>query len=178
MPIPFLPIIAAVLPYLAGPLANRIATEVAGPEVGATAQRVAEVAVAVAGSDDPSAVVAAMQDPTKLSEFRAGILSHELDVIRAENDDRANARAMHTAARDWVTPTLAFTVTGLFGSAVFFVMAFGLPTEGRDYVAATLGSLGSAWLAVISFYFGTSMGARISSHQIASIAGRGKTPEN
>jgi hypothetical protein len=68
--------------------------------------------------------------------------------------------------RDWATPALAFSITIGFFAALGFAMAFGLPEAGREPLLVLIGSLATAWTAVVGFYFGTSNGARRASDAI------------
>ncbi|MFO0271348.1 MAG: hypothetical protein ACK53W_12540 [Gemmatimonadota bacterium] len=158
--LPILPIIAAVLPHIAGPLAAKVAAEVAGPEVGATAKAVVDAAVAVAGSDDPAAVASAMTDPLKVAAFRTSIVELELEAMRIENADRADARAMHVATRDTVPRDLAYASTAMVFVCALFVMAFGLPEQGREFSVAFLSAIVTAWGTMMAFYFGSSRDAK------------------
>ena len=158
--VPILPIIAAVLPHIAGPLAAKIATDVAGTEAGETAKAVVDAAVAVAGSDDPVAVASAMTDPTKVAAFRAAIVELELEAMRVENADRENARAMHIAVRDTVPRDLAYASTLMVFVCAMFVMGFGLPEQGREFAVAFLSAIVSAWGTMMAFYFGSSRDAK------------------
>lgn len=163
MPLPLLPLLGAVLPYLVPAVAERIAGEPAGE----VARRVVEVAQAVTGQAEPDAVAQALAaDPALAAQLRTRLAEIELDVIRADAADRADARARHATMRDWATPALAFTITLGFFGALGFAMAFGLPEIGREPLLVLIGSLATAWTAVVGFYFGTSNGARRSADAI------------
>ena len=163
MPLPLLPLLGAVLPYIVPAVAERIAGEPAGD----IARKVVEVAQAVTGQTEPDAVAQALAgDPALAAQLRTRLAEIELDVIRADAADRADARARHAAMRDWATPALAFFITLGFFAALGFAMAFGLPEVGREPLLVLIGSLATAWTAVVGFYFGTSNGARRSADAI------------
>jgi len=69
-------------------------------------------------------------------------------------DDRKSARDMQTATKSSIPAILAIGVTiGFFGILV------GLMTDNvtkSDALLLMLGSLGTAWTAIVSFYFGSS----------------------
>jgi hypothetical protein len=77
-----------------------------------------------------------------------------LDFAKLSNDDRKSARDMQTTTRSLVPPILALLVTiGFFGILV------GLMTKTfstSDALMLMLGSLGTAWTGIVSFYFGSS----------------------
>jgi hypothetical protein len=163
MPLPLLPLLGAVLPYIVPAVAERIAGEPAGD----IARKVVEVAQAVTGQTEPDAVAQALAgDPALAAQLRTRLAEIELDVIRADAADRADARARHALMRDWATPALAFFITLGFFAALGFAMAFGLPEVGREPLLVLIGSLATAWTAVVGFYFGTSNGARRSADAI------------
>ena len=163
MPIPLLPLLGAVLPYIVPAVAERIAGEPAGD----IARKVVEVAQVVTGQTEPDAVAQALAgDPALAAQLRTRLAEIELDVIRADAADRADARARHALMRDWATPALAFFITLGFFAALGFAMAFGLPEVGREPLLVLIGSLATAWTAVVGFYFGTSNGARRSADAI------------
>lgn len=163
MPLPLLPLLGAVLPYIVPAVAERIAGEPAGE----VARRVVEVAQAVTGQTEPDAVAQALAaDPALAAQLRTRLAEIELEVIKADAADRADARARHAAMRDWATPALAFSITLGFFAALGFAMAFGLPEVGREPLLVLIGSLATAWTAVVGFYFGTSNGARRSADAI------------
>jgi len=68
--------------------------------------------------------------------------------------DRKSAREMQTTTRSWIPPLLAIIITvGFFG--ILVGMMSGKVTSS-DALMLLLGSLGTAWTGVISFYFGSS----------------------
>jgi hypothetical protein len=69
-------------------------------------------------------------------------------------DDRKSARDLQIATKSWIPGVLAIGVTiGFFGILI------GLMTDNvtkSDALLLMLGSLGTAWTAIVSFYFGSS----------------------
>lgn len=60
--------------------------------------------------------------------------------------------------RYWVQETLAITITvGFFGLLILTILRH--TPENSDIVDILLGSLGTAWISVINFYFGSSHNA-------------------
>jgi hypothetical protein len=127
--------------------------------------------------NDPQSIETALQDPSALDKVRQAEsanavqlqqlavtaaqaqLTHEIELARVNAEDRKDARAMGIATRDWVPKALAVAVTiGFFG--IFVLMAlYPLPASNRDLVNVILGSLGTAWISIIGYYFGTSAGS-------------------
>jgi hypothetical protein len=126
---------------------------------------------------DPAYVEPALNDPGALEKLRQAenanslqlqqlmvtaaqsSLAHETDMARISTSDIANARAMGVANRDWVPKVLAMAVTtGFFG--ILLLMAFQpLPGTNKDLVNVIVGALGTAWISIIGYYFGTSVGS-------------------
>jgi hypothetical protein len=126
---------------------------------------------------DPAFVEPALNDPGALEKIRQAetanslqlqqlmvtaaqsSLAHEADMARIATSDTANARAMGVANRDWVPKVLAMAVTtGFFG--ILLLMAFQpLPGSNKDLVNVIVGALGTAWISIIGYYFGTSVGS-------------------
>jgi hypothetical protein len=128
-------------------------------------------------SNDPESIATALQDPSALDKVRQAEstnavqlqqlavtatqaqLAHEMELVRIAAEDRKDARAMSIATRDWVPKALAIAVTlGFFGILVLMAL-HALPDPNRDLVNVVIGSLGTAWISIIGYYFGTSAGS-------------------
>jgi len=87
-------------------------------------------------------------------ELQAKAQELGLDFEKLAVDDRKSARDMQTATKSSIPAILAIGVTiGFFG------ILFGLMTDNvtkSDALLLMLGSLGTAWTAIVSFYFGSS----------------------
>ena len=77
-----------------------------------------------------------------------------LDFEKLATDDRKSARDMQTTTKSIIPAIMAIGVTiGFFGILI------GLMTDNvtkSDALLLMLGSLGTAWTAIVSFYFGSS----------------------
>ena len=77
-----------------------------------------------------------------------------LDFEQLAVQDRKSARDMQTTTKSFIPPLLALIITlGFFG--ILIGMMTGKVTSS-DALMLLLGSLGTAWTGVISFYFGSS----------------------
>jgi hypothetical protein len=77
-----------------------------------------------------------------------------LDFEQLAVQDRKSARDMQIGTKSWIPPILAIGITiGFFG--IMYGMMAGRVTSS-DALMLLLGSLGTAWTGVISFYFGSS----------------------
>lgn len=103
----------------------------------------------------------------KLKELDNTFAEHmkQLDIQSVEDwekiasEDRASARTMQEQTRSRLPGILAVFVTiGFFG--LLLVIAFHQMPAGSEKIFDVMtGSLGTAWIMVISFYFGSSAGS-------------------
>lgn len=104
------------------------------------------------------AILKQIDDQFALQIKTLGIQSLE-DFEKIAADDRSSARNMEIQTRSWVPATLAIFVTlGFFG--LLGLCAFHAAPAGNDKVLDMMtGSLGTAWIMVITYYFGSSAGS-------------------
>jgi hypothetical protein len=153
-----MPLIEKVAPMIAtavdGPLAGTAVTFLEnslGLEPGAGAQPVASL-LAKATPEQLAALRTAEDNFTvKMRELHISILT--LD------DDRPSARA-RDALKDNTPAILAYVLTvGLFGFIVLMSLV-SIPPSSAQALNLTLGSVGTAWVAMISYYYGSSRGSQ------------------
>ena len=95
------------------------------------------------------------------------------DLMKLESDDRANARQRQIAVKDNIPTILAFAITLGFFITLGLVVVNGIPVDGGEAVLMLLGALTTAWIAVVTYYFGSSSGSKTAQATLAEIA---KTP--
>ncbi|SAL61447.1 hypothetical protein AWB74_03109 [Caballeronia arvi] len=160
-----------------GAKAPLLAGLIGGPVGLGVTTAAAIISHALGTPSDPDVVETALNDPDALDKIgRAesanslqlqqlvvaaaqARLTFEADMARIAAGDRADARAMGIANKDWVPKVLAMCVTvGFFG--ILLLMALrALPEPNRDLVNVVVGALGTAWISIIGYYFGTSAGS-------------------
>jgi len=133
---------------MAGPLGG-MAVEILATKLGVPPEQAQK---ALESGKLTSDQVAAIQQAE--IELKAKAQEMGLDFEKLSNDDRKSARDMQINTHSWIPPVMAIIVTiGFFG--ILFALMSGKVTKG-DEVMIMLGSLGTAWTGIISFYFGSS----------------------
>jgi hypothetical protein len=91
-------------------------------------------------------------------ELKAKALELNLNFEELAVRDRSSARDLQAQTKSIVPPLLAILVTtGFFGILAALMMGYATKS---DELMIMLGSLSSAWIGVISFYFGSSAGSQ------------------
>jgi hypothetical protein len=148
----------------AAPLLGTLLGGPAGAAVGGL------IASALGTASDPAEVQAAMASPdalVKLREIEATnrVRLQELAFANAEAlaktaaADRADARQMQVQLRSWIPGFLAIVITlGFFGILATMLSGIWEPKD-NSALLILLGSLGTAWGAIVNYYFGSSAGS-------------------
>lgn len=91
--------------------------------------------------------------------------------IRADeliHQDRADARAMFESTHTRIPGFLAILVTSGFFGILSFLLVHGVPMNGEPLLIM-LGALGSAWMNVIMYYFGSTASSRDKNQLLANL---------
>lgn len=149
-----------------GTVAPSIATALGGPLAGlavgaigkvfgldnATQEQVAN-AIAGASPDDLFKLKQAEID------FQKRMAELEVDLARLSKDDRDSARNRQIQVKDKTLPFLAISVTLGFFGVLAFMLVREVPISSKDVLNIMLGSLGTAWIQVMAYFFGSSSGS-------------------
>jgi hypothetical protein len=91
-------------------------------------------------------------------ELKKQAQSMNLDFAKLVAEDKKSARDMQIATKSWIPPVMALGVTiGFFG--ILAGLMYG-QIQHAPQIDIMLGSLGTAWTGIISFYFGSSAGSQ------------------
>jgi len=133
---------------LGGPLAG-MAVSAVSRAIGCTPEEVQNV---ISNNKLDATQVAAIQQAEL--ELKKQAQEMNLDFAKLANDDRKSARDMQAITRSYIPPVLAIGVTGGFFGILFGLM-YG-QIQHAPQIDIMLGSLGTAWTGIVSFYFGSS----------------------
>jgi hypothetical protein len=90
-------------------------------------------------------------------EFEKFCKTHNLDVMKVNLENTKDARAMQITTRSIMPAVMSVIITvGFFG-----ILAYMLTDDYKasEPLLVMLGSLGTAWVAVVNFWFGSSHGS-------------------
>jgi hypothetical protein len=168
-------VISTVAPTLAaalgGPLAGLAAGKISAVLTGKTDTPEAALADSIQQSSrDPALLLKLKQADAEFAE-QMKQLGVDLDAI-AERD-RERARAMQTARPSWIPGFLAVSLTVGFFGLVALLALHAVPPPNVNVLVQDAGILGTAWIAMVAYYFGSSMGADRKTEIMANqVAGR------
>ncbi len=80
-------------------------------------------------------------------------------IAKLAGDDRASARAREQVVRDSTPRYMAFLITIGFFSILFYMAFRSVPDPSKDILNIMVGSLGAAFISIISYFFGSSQGS-------------------
>ncbi|CUW39661.1 conserved protein of unknown function [Magnetospirillum sp. XM-1] len=147
-----------------GKVAPTIATMLGGPLAG-TAVSAIESALGLDPSGDKDAALKAVAaaTPEQLLALKAEDNRHaeameklglDRDALAAQDRDSARKREMEV--KDRVPGILAISLTLGFFGLLGWLVAHEPPQGSRDILNIMLGSLGTGWITMLAYYFGSS----------------------
>lgn len=114
------------------------------------------------------------------------ILEHEEKMVQMASDelknyllDVQNAREVNVKIQDsknasWLSKNvlyiLALFITIGFFSLLSYMLLREVPAGNKDVLNILLGSLGTAWITIIGYFFGSSAGSKTNADSIRKIA--------
>lgn len=165
-------IIASVAPtlgtVLGGPLGG-LAGAALSKALGTTDPKAQETAILTA---DPQTLLALKQADNELQEHLKQL---DIDAQKLRFDDTANARNREIQVRDLTPKVLAYGVTLGFFTTLGIMIFHGMPASGSEAFLVMLGSLGTAWAAIMAYYFGSSSGSASKTDALNAIASKATT---
>lgn len=145
-----------------GTLAGAAVSAAIGTPVGD--DKAAETALLSASPEALLALKKAEQD------FQVQMKTLGISEEKLAYDDIANARSREVSVKDCTPAVLALFVTVGFFASLGYMMVVGKPKEGGDVMLTMLGTLGTAWVGIITYYFGSSVGSKTKDDALSAIA--------
>jgi hypothetical protein len=155
------PILGAALP-LPPPIGSMATKFVAEKLLGKPDATEDQIAAVVQNGDHD--VIAKLQQAD--ADFKLKTQQMNIDLAKAQLDygksvlaDVQSARAMQIQTKDWIPKFLAIGVSVMFVGMLVALLFIKLGDKDQPLLIL-LGSLGTAWTAIIGFYFGSSSGSQ------------------
>jgi hypothetical protein len=157
--------LATVAPALAtalgGPLAG-LATQAVGAVFGlGTSPAEEDLAAALQGAKPEDLLALKKAD----QEFTLRMRELDIDLERIAAGDRKSAREREKNVSDRVPGMLAMFLTFGFFSLLGWLVTHEPPAGSRDILNIMLGSLGTGWITMLAYYYGSSSGADAQTRQ-------------
>lgn len=138
---------------LGGPLGGA-AVEAAAKALGMSDATADKVQKALTSGNLTADQIAALQAADLQLKTRMAELG--IDAERLAQEDRINARKMQTSTNSWVPSILACTVTVGFFGILLGLLTGDLKLWESTTLSLLIGSLSTAFSAVLAFYYGAS----------------------
>lgn len=103
----------------------------------------------------------------KLAEidFKKFLEQNKIDLAKMDVENTKSARDMQMNTKSVMPAVMSLTITtGFFGILGYMMTDYFVPS---DPLMVMLGSLGTAWIAVVNFWFGSSHGSQNKDRMLA-----------
>lgn len=164
---PFLSTALTVVGGPAGAMAGKLITGALNISPSSKAE---DIATALAGATPEQIEAIKKSEQDFQLQMKQLEISSVDELEKLVDDDRANARNREIQVRDW-TPQVGFYLItmGFFGT-LLFVILHDVPSASRDLVNIMIGSLGTAWISCVAYFFGSSSGSAEKTKVLGDIA--------
>lgn len=153
------PLLQQVAPTLAtalgGPLAG-LATKTLSEALFGKADASVDDMVSALGSASPE-TLAKLKEVD--ADFQVQMRKLDIDLAAIDAKDRDSARRREVETKDSTPKFLALAVVVGFFSVLTILALYGMPQRGGDAILIMIGSLGAAFTAIVSYYYGSSVGS-------------------
>lgn len=90
------------------------------------------------------------------NEYKTRLAELSVSSQQIEEQDRDSARKREISLHDYAPSLLAILLTFGFFGVIFVIMFIPIQEGVKDIINILLGTLGTAWIACINYYFGSS----------------------
>jgi len=104
----------------------------------------------------------------KLAEidFKKFLEQNKIDLAKMDMENTKSARDMQVSTKSSMPAVMSIIITsGFFGILAYMMTDYFVPS---DPLMVMLGSLGTAWIAVVNFWFGSSNGSQAKDRLLAN----------
>lgn len=130
-----------------------------------------DAAITAAQSKNPEILLELKKADAELQKRLAEMgFDSEEKILALQNADRADARAREVAVKDKLPAILAVGVTAFLFAIVLVIRAYGVPDSAHDTILQLVEAIKIAWIAIISYYFGSSTGSKAHGEAVAKLA--------
>ncbi len=151
----FKDVVSSVLPF--------IGSLIGGPFGGKAASMLAEVITGNSSSSEEEIMAKITNANPELIaklrridiDFKKHIIDADIETIQISALDRANARKKEIMTSDKMPAILSLILSASMISIIATLMFHSMPEESRQVVNILTGSVGTAWLQSVTYYFGT-----------------------
>ncbi len=91
-------------------------------------------------------------------DFKKFLEQNKIDLARMDLDNTKSAREMQTVTKSSTPAVLSYVITGGFFGILGYMLSDAYVSS--EPLLVMLGSLGTAWVAVVNFWFGSSNGSQ------------------
>jgi hypothetical protein len=165
-------VLATVSPWigtaLGGPLGG-MAITAAADALGLSDKTEAAIKTALSGATPEQMLALKQADNEFATKMQALGFENMETMAKLSNEDRDSARNREIQVKDRTPKILSYLVTAGFFGMLIAMMFKIIPSENRDILNIMLGALGSTWVSVIGYYFGTTKGSEQKTSIIAQM---------
>lgn len=155
--------IKTVLPWIGAaatgnvPALISLAADTVGKAIGKNVDSSSDaITAAVSGATPEQITALKIAENDFAAKMQAMGFEHQEDLEKIAADDRANARNREVTLKDRIPALLAAFITVGFFGLLATMMFIVLPPTSEKIIDIMVGSLGTAWIQIISYYFGSS----------------------
>jgi hypothetical protein len=163
-------LVSTVAPWigtaLGGPLGGMAVGAVADA-LGLSDKTTAAVQAALSGATPDQMLALKNADNNFAVQMQSLGFGHIEELQKLANDDMASARQREMTVKDKTPQLLILFVTLGFFGILGFMLFKEIPDKNQQILNVMLGSLGTAWLAGIYYYFGSSTSSERKTELIA-----------
>jgi hypothetical protein len=144
---------------LGGPLGGIAVAKIADA-LGLSDKTEAAITEALAGTTPEQLLALKNADQTFSVRMQELVFADAKDSASIAAGDRDSARKRESEVKDNTPRNLAYIVTAGYFSIVALLILGKIPVENKDMLFIMLGTLGTAWVGVMAYYFGTTANSK------------------